>query len=590
MPSSTSPDKQLPPAERKPSAPTTAPGSSAAAPATASASAPAGAGESIENWIDEDADDYYVAEYQRHQQEQKERQKDAKKRRKKKRGLDDLKDVDWSTPYDPEQPTQLDAFRGSIEELDAKYEWKQRLHAHERTKKREQPSPTPEQVEVKSRELFVHSPAANLLLMRSTGAFAPPSNYHFAPPPSNFDSAPPRQYGDDDDDYDPSDRINAVPPPHHLKDEDEDEDDSYEPPPAAPVQPPVSSLADRPPAAPAFVPLTSSIPPPPASIPHQLPPHIPGLPLPPPPPGMSFPPGPWQLPPGAVPPPPPGMAFPPPPPGMPFPPPTHFMSALPAPGMPSPIATPTPPVQTPPAAPAPPAQSASVISRAPVRFAQPSPRPEDVQEEESQPHGGLGSSSAPAEPDADLASDSEDQPRSSRPGQKGFAKRLLQKYGWKEGQGLGAQGTGITTILQHQTQKRKKKSDNEGGGWAGPTVGRIVGGKKRKIEGEEEASGDSWSIVARFDGMLAGMDLDREIMEHDLMQIMGEKMAQYGHVERLYIHRPAAGNEPVFVKFTSALSAYRAVQASNEQDFLGNGRVVRSGFWDEDKFAQDIYE
>lgn len=187
-----------------------------------------------------------------------------------------------------------------------------------------------------------------------------------------------------------------------------------------------------------------------------------------------------------------------------------------------------------------------------------------------------------------MPSDAEDEPRSSRPGQKGFAKRLLQKYGWKEGQGLGAEGTGITTILQHQTQKRKKKSDNEGGGWAGPNVGRIVGGKKRKVEGEQE--GDNWSIVARFDGMLAGMDIDQEVEHHDLMQRIGEKMAAYGHVERLYIHRAPVAKEPVFVKFTSALSAYRAVQASNEQDFMGNGCIVRSGFWDEERFDKGEYE
>lgn len=120
-------------------------------------------------------------------------------------------------------------------------------------------------------------------------------------------------------------------------------------------------------------------------------------------------------------------------------------------------------------------------------------------------------------------------------------------------------------------------------------MGRIVGGKRRKTDNPEDET-ESWSIIAKFDGMLSGLDIDKEMMEGDLMQKMGEKMAEYGHVERLYIHRPAVGNEPVFVKFTSALSAYRAIQASNDKDFLDNGRTVKSAFWSEEKFAQDVYD
>lgn len=96
--------------------------------------------------------------------------------------------------------------------------------------------------------------------------------------------------------------------------------------------------------------------------------------------------------------------------------------------------------------------------------------------------------------------------------------------------------------------------------------------------------------MARFDGMLAGLHIDDAIMNGDLMQTMGEKMAEYGHVERLYIHRNTVGQEPVFVKFTSALSAYRAVQAAEGKDFLGNGRVVKAGFWPEEKFETNVYE
>lgn len=57
------------------------------------------------------------------------------------------------------------------------------------------------------------------------------------------------------------------------------------------------------------------------------------------------------------------------------------------------------------------------------------------------------------------AEDDEAAPRTNRPGQKGFAARLMSKYGWAKGQGLGAEGSGILQPIRVQVEKRKKKSD-----------------------------------------------------------------------------------------------------------------------------------
>jgi len=169
---------------------------------------------------------------------------------------------------------------------------------------------------------------------------------------------------------------------------------------------------------------------------------------------------------------------------------------------------------------------------------------------------------------------------------KDFARRLLKKYGWKEGHGLGAQNDGITTILRHQTSsKRKKRPDAEGGGWIGPAggIGKIVGGKRRKTENEDEgqegdvleeegaqtgygkekdADGREWSVVAHFQGLLGNIeDVQHEMSEGTLMQDIGEKMGEYGIVERLYVDINGQENKDigpsVFVKWTSPLSAYR---------------------------------
>jgi hypothetical protein len=157
----------------------------------------------------------------------------------------------------------------------------------------------------------------------------------------------------------------------------------------------------------------------------------------------------------------------------------------------------------------------------------------------------------------------EPETRTSAPGQKGFAQRYMEKMGWKKGEGLGKEATGITTILRHEATKRKRKGDAEGGGWAQPAaMGRIVGGKKTKSDVPiDEAK--AFSLVARFEGMLRDMDVDRAIEEDNLMQRIGEKLDEYGRSERVFIDR-ATGR--VFVKFTSALSAFNVSLVSVRLD------------------------
>jgi splicing factor 45 len=241
--------------------------------------------------------------------------------------------------------------------------------------------------------------------------------------------------------------------------------------------------------------------------------------------------------------------------------------------------------------PSPPSAPAAQITRAPVRYNLPLAPPEIPASEAE-----LAAKLAEDDTLADAASD-KDQQRSNRPGQAGFAERLLSKYGWTKGSGLGAQGTGIVNPLYAKVDKRKKKSDAEGGGYVTPAgTGKILGGQKSKVKHEEEEGKfGAMSEVVKLEGMLRGLDLDFELSREGggIIQEIGEECAEkYGSVERVYIdrdggERQATDGAIVFVQFVSQLSALRAVNALEGRVFGGN--VIKAKFWDREKFDQGRY-
>jgi len=248
--------------------------------------------------------------------------------------------------------------------------------------------------------------------------------------------------------------------------------------------------------------------------------------------------------------------------------------------------------QQPPSPPSAPALASAVqIARAPVRYNLPSAPPEIPASEAE-----LAAKLAEDDTLADVASD-KDQQRSNRPGQAGFAERLLSKYGWTKGSGLGAQGTGIVNPLYAKVDKRKKKSDAEGGGYVTPAgTGKILGGQKSRVkQEEEEGKFGAMSEVVKLEGMLRGLDLDFELSREGggIMQEIGEECAEkYGSVERVYIdrdggERQATDGAVVFVQFVTQLSALRAVNALEGRVFGGN--VIKAKFWDREKFDQGRY-
>ena len=204
------------------------------------------------------------------------------------------------------------------------------------------------------------------------------------------------------------------------------------------------------------------------------------------------------------------------------------------------------------------------ISRAPIRYNLPPP-PSELPSSEAELASALKNEPTEAAEEKQEGDEEENTPRSLRPGQKGFAERLMSKYGWSKGSGLGASGSGIVNPLRVQVEKQKKKPDSEGGGIVGPQTGTIIGGKKRAGGGEEGGKFGNMSEVVILRGMVDGMDLDAEMGDSDggLIQEIGEECGQkYGRVERVFINRSNPAKASVFVKFTSQLSALRVCSLS----------------------------
>ena len=167
-----------------------------------------------------------------------------------------------------------------------------------------------------------------------------------------------------------------------------------------------------------------------------------------------------------------------------------------------------------------PSDSIPSISRAPVRYNLPL-APSEIPKSEAELESALQKEATGEEPSTAAA------PRSLRPGQKGFAERLMSKYGWSKGSGLGVSGSGIVNPLRVQVEKQKRKPDSEGGLIGPGGMGKILGGKK-KHESTKGKFGTMSEVIV-LSGMVDGMDLDAEMessTQGGLMQEIGEECGE----------------------------------------------------------------
>ncbi|GAA5967035.1 hypothetical protein JCM11641_000420 [Rhodosporidiobolus odoratus] len=196
------------------------------------------------------------------------------------------------------------------------------------------------------------------------------------------------------------------------------------------------------------------------------------------------------------------------------------------------------------------------------------------------PAGTLGLGTAPAE--------------AAEPDTRSFSERLMSKYGWEAGKGLGASESGITSALSaHKaptgpSKKALAKAKKAGEAPPPPAPTGMSGrntvvdkSRDQRLKEEKERMGGEASRVVLLTNLCA-----REEVDDDLPGEVAEEAGKFGVVERCAVKIvPGAPEEEgvrIFLVMSGLAGGYNAVRNFDGRFF--GGRTVKARFYNEKAF------
>ncbi|KAF7447657.1 G-patch DNA repair protein [Pyrenophora tritici-repentis] len=172
------------------------------------------------------------------------------------------------------------------------------------------------------------------------------------------------------------------------------------------------------------------------------------------------------------------------------------------------------------------------------------------------------------------------------------AEKMMEKMGYKKGQGLGKNNDGVIQHLEVKMRKAPQGGtifDDDNGKVKAQQVWDVRGGERAQKD-EPGKFGEESSVVVAW-GCVDGVDWTANADRNDggIRQEMGEAFGnKFGPVTKVQLDE-SSKDGAVYIQFSSVLSALNAVNRFDE-GWEFRGRKIRAKYYDERKFLAGVYD